>query len=89
MEDVIKDIRVSLGKLSGELENFQEIAKYLKPTSGEAPQLKGLDIYGESMPLNGLVGGDHIIYVDFKKRYDLEPGLSRPKRMGINILPRN
>jgi serine phosphatase RsbU (regulator of sigma subunit) len=89
MDDVIKDIRASLGRLSGELENFQEIAKYLKPTSGEAPQLKGLDIYGESMPLNGLVGGDHIIYVDFKKRYDLDARIEQAKKDGDKRIAEN
>ena len=72
MDDVIKDIKGSLRKLSGKLDNFQDIAKWFKPTSGDAPHLKGLDIYGDSMPLNGIVGGDYIIYVDFKKRYDFE-----------------
>ena len=27
---------------------------------------------GETLPLNGIVDGDHLIYVDFKKRHDLE-----------------
>jgi serine phosphatase RsbU (regulator of sigma subunit) len=36
------------------------------------PNLAGIDVYGKSLPLNGLVGGDHIIYLDFNKRYDLE-----------------
>ena len=40
----------------------------------------GLDIYGESMPLNGRVRGDHIIYVDFKKRYDLDARIEQAKK---------
>jgi len=55
-----------------ELKNFEDIARYIKPSSGEIPELKGIDIYGDTIPLNGIVGGDHIIYVDFKKRYDLD-----------------
>ena len=31
-----------------------------------------MDVYGKTLPLNGIVGGDHIIYVDFKKRHDME-----------------
>lgn len=58
--------------LTTELKNFQEIASRIKPASGEAPRLKGIDIYGEVIPYNGVVGGDHIIYMDFNKRYDLD-----------------
>jgi serine phosphatase RsbU (regulator of sigma subunit) len=58
--------------LLSELKNFQDIAGHIKPLSGEIPQIKGIDIYGEVIPLNGIVGGDHIIYVDFNKRYDLD-----------------
>ena len=42
------------------------------PRPGSIPSLIGLEIYGETLPLNGIVGGDHLIYVDFKKRHDLE-----------------
>jgi len=58
-------------RLLSELKNFQEIAKNIMPAPGEVPTLQGIDVYGGSIPLNGSVGGDHIIYVDFKKRYDL------------------
>lgn len=59
-------------QLTGELENFEEIAKYLIPQPGDLPRLRGIDIHGGTIPLNGLVGGDHIIYVDFKQRFDLD-----------------
>lgn len=58
-------------QLLRELENFEDIARYILPLSGEIPRLEGIDIYGRSIPLNGKVGGDHIIFVDFKQRYDL------------------
>jgi serine phosphatase RsbU (regulator of sigma subunit) len=41
------------------------------PLPGEIPSLDGIDVYGGTIPLNGVGGGDHILYVDFKKRYDL------------------
>jgi serine phosphatase RsbU (regulator of sigma subunit) len=62
----------SVDFLLGELKNFQEIAGYIKPSSGEIPTVNGIDIYGDVIPFNGIVGGDHIIYVDFNKRYDLD-----------------
>ena len=60
-----------LERLKGELRNFEEIAKYLRPLPEDVPQLDGIDVYGGTLVLNGAVGGDHIIYVDFKQRYDL------------------
>ena len=80
MEDLIKDIRKTVSRLSEELENFQEIAKEIKPPSGEVPYLNEIEVYGETIPLNGVVGGDHIIYVDYKKRYDLDARISEAKR---------
>jgi serine phosphatase RsbU (regulator of sigma subunit) len=58
--------------LDDELENFAEIMKVLKPSPGERPHLHGVDINAVSMPLNGTIGGDHLIYLDFEKRYDLD-----------------
>ena len=60
------------GLLSDELENFAEIMKVLKPAPGERPKLRGVDIDSVSLPLNGVLGGDHVVYVDFNKRYDLD-----------------
>ena len=72
MEESSIDVIESLRRLTGELQNFEEIVKHIKPPSGEIPELEGIEIYGETIPLEGLIGGDHIIYVDFKRRYDLE-----------------
>lgn len=69
-------------ELLSELQNFQEIASYLKPRPGEIPSLPGIDVFGETIPLNGTVGGDHLIYLDFKKRYDLEARIARAKEGG-------
>lgn len=63
--------------MARELENFQEITSYIKPAAGDVPTLRGFDICGASLPLNGVVGGDHMIYVDFKKRYDLEARIAQ------------
>ena len=66
------DVRSLVKQLTGELENFEQIAKYLIPQPGELPRLQGIDICGGTLALNGVVGGDHLIYVDFKRRFDLE-----------------
>ncbi|MDQ1354485.1 MAG: SpoIIE family protein phosphatase [Acidobacteriota bacterium] len=66
------DVYKTLRFLKHELENFGDITRQLKPSSGEIPTLEGIDIYGEAIPFNGVAGGDHIIYIDFNKRYDLD-----------------
>jgi len=76
MEDRNGETSIKNGKsvdfLLGELENFQDIARHIKPSPGEIPNINWIDIYGDVIPLNGIVGGDHIIYIDFNKRYDLD-----------------
>ena len=60
-----------------EIINFQKIAKNIIPHPGEIPAIKGLDIYGETISLLGDVCGDHIIYVDFAKRFNLDERINR------------
>jgi serine phosphatase RsbU (regulator of sigma subunit) len=76
-----EDKRIA-AELADELENFQEIARCLKPSSGEIPQVRGIDIAGLSMPLRKAIGGDHVIYIDFKRRYNLERRLARARERG-------
>jgi len=76
------DIGDSKAGLAGELENFQEIASYIVPRRGDIPSLDGFDICGNTWPLNGVVGGDHMIFVDFKKRYDLEARIAEARAGG-------
>ena len=68
--------------LLDEIGNFEDIVQYLLPTAGELPTLPGIDVYGKTMPLNGTVGGDHLIYVDFKQRFDLEARISHALSKG-------
>lgn len=65
-----------------ELENFEEIVARIVPSSGDIPHLEGIDVYGKTMPLNGILGGDHIIYLDFKKRHDLDARIERARKCG-------
>ncbi len=76
-------------RLLDELGNFQDIARHLIPTAGEVPRLQGFDILGRLMPLNGAVGGDHLIYVDFKQRFDLDARLARALARGQNDIVDN
>ncbi len=75
--------------LADELNNFEEIARYLNPSSGEIPDLPGVDIHGFSLPLRKAIGGDHIVYVDFKHRYDLAARSAEAEREGRREVARN
>lgn len=68
--------------LAQELRNFQEIAHWLMPEPGEVPRLAGLDVWGSTRALRGAVGGDHLIYVDFKQRYDLQARIAEAEARG-------
>ncbi len=65
-----------------EILNFQRIAKNIIPSPGEIPEITGLDIYGETIPLSGEVCGDHIIYVDFARRFNLPERIRRAETAG-------
>ena len=60
-----------------ELINFQQMAKFINPSAGDIPSVSGLDIYGETINLSGDVCGDHIIFMDFAKRYNLDQRIKR------------
>jgi serine phosphatase RsbU (regulator of sigma subunit) len=79
----------TLQQLLDELGNFQDIARHLLPTAGEVPRLQGFDIYGRVIALNGAVGGDHLIYVDFKQRFDLDARIARGLARGQNDIVDN
>src|SRR5881398_1456657 len=68
--------------LTRELENFEEIAKYLIPKPGDVPLVPDIDIYGGTLALSGSVGGDLLIYVDFKQRFDLEARIQHSTNEG-------
>jgi serine phosphatase RsbU (regulator of sigma subunit) len=72
----------SLKELSGELRNFEEIARGIMPRPGSVPSLACMDVSGQILPLNGIAGGDHLIYVDFKKRYDLDARIKKATEAG-------
>jgi serine phosphatase RsbU (regulator of sigma subunit) len=78
----IKTTTDPLAFLTGELKNFQEIAKYILPLPGEIPTLSGIEVYGGVIPFNGVCGGDHLIYVDFKKRFDIDARIRQATEKG-------
>jgi len=61
----------SKSEYSAELENFTDVVQRIRPRSAGI-QVGDIDIYGDSTFLNGAAGGDHIVYLDFDQRYDLD-----------------
>jgi len=55
-----------------ELDNFLQIAAAHIPQPGDVPRLPGIEIAGFTLPLAEPIGGDHVVYVDFARRFDLE-----------------
>ena len=82
MNPIASHIDGSLKGLSRELRNFEEIARGIIPRPGSVPSLACMDIGGQILPLNGIAGGDHLIYVDFKKRYDLDARIKKAGEAG-------
>jgi len=54
-------------ELTLELENSEEIARYLVPSPGDLPEVNGIAVYGRTLPLNGIVGGDYLSFVVVKR----------------------
>ena len=50
------DVTALVKRLTRELDNFRDIAKYILPTPGEVPRIKGIDVFGGSLPLARLGG---------------------------------
>jgi hypothetical protein len=60
----------------------QYLAQRLMPAAGAIPRLPGIDIYGTTVPLNGVAGGDLITYVNFQERFDLDARIRRALAQG-------
>ena len=43
----------------------------LMPVEGSIPQISGIEMYGNSVPV-GKVGGDLFEYINFHQRYDVD-----------------
>ena len=60
-----------VSRLESELANFRSMMEYVNRIPNEV-SLDSIDAFGQTFPLNGILGGDHIIFVDFKRRYNLD-----------------
>jgi serine phosphatase RsbU (regulator of sigma subunit) len=70
-----------LARLEQELANFRALMAHVHATP-EKFSLKSIDIHGATYPLDGELGGDHIVFVDFARRYDLDHLIEEAERAG-------
>lgn len=65
-----------------EMENLRAIlgAVYAYP---ETFSLQHIEVFGRSFPLRGEPGGDHLIFVDFARRYDLDRRIEEAVASGL------
>jgi serine phosphatase RsbU (regulator of sigma subunit) len=63
---------VATDPVQAELERLRKELCALVPPAGDVPRIPGLDLAWDSRPLNGLIGGDRVTFVDFTRRFDLE-----------------
>jgi len=60
----------------------QHLALSLLPVPGAIPRITNVDIYGMTIPLNGITGGDLVTFVNFRERYDLDGRIARATAQG-------
>jgi len=63
----------------------QYLRKRLMPVEGMIPQIAGIEMYGNSVPV-GTVGGDFFEYINFQQRYDIDARIQRALRLSKEFL---
>jgi len=81
MPTTTNDLQGQLSKLEEELSNFRAIMEHIRSIPSQFT-MQHVDIYGETFPLTDMDGGDHIIFVDFDERYDLDHLVQCAERAG-------
>jgi len=71
MDAIPIERRKRISRLEGELSNFRSMMEYVNSIPDEV-SLANIEVFGQTFPFNGILGGDHIIFVDFKRRYNLD-----------------
>jgi serine phosphatase RsbU (regulator of sigma subunit) len=65
------------------------LAQHLIPSPGAIPQIPGVDIFGITLPYNGIAGGDLITYVNFQERFDLNARIQNAVNQGREDIAQN
>jgi serine phosphatase RsbU (regulator of sigma subunit) len=79
----VSEPKISDSALNQELHVGAEYtALHLIPSPGAIPAIPGIDIYGITLPFNGVAGGDLITYVNFQDRFDLDARIENAGAQG-------
>jgi sigma-B regulation protein RsbU (phosphoserine phosphatase) len=70
-----------VAELEHELSNFRSMMEYVNWIPNDI-SLANMEAFGKTFPLNGVLGGDHIIVLDFKRRYNLDARIACALRNG-------
>ena len=81
MEATAITCRDRIAILEDELSNFRSMMEYVNSIPDEI-SLVNIEAFGQTFPLNGELGGDHIIFLDFKQRYNLDARIETARRCG-------
>ena len=57
----------------------------LMPVEGSIPQIPGIEMYGNSVPV-GSVGGDLFEYINFQQRYDIDARIKQALKLSEEFL---
>jgi serine phosphatase RsbU (regulator of sigma subunit) len=57
----------------------------LMPVEGSIPQISGIEMYGNSVPV-GSVGGDLFEYINFQQRYDIDARIQQALKLSKEFL---
>jgi len=77
-----------IAKLEAELANFRSMMEYVN-WFPEDVSLANIDAAGKIYPLNGRLGGDHIVFIDFNRRHNLDRRIETALRDGKEELAKN
>jgi len=71
-----------------EIDNFVHIFRRIRPPS-QPDRLGTIEVFGDTAFLNGAAGGDHIIYLDFDQRYDIDRRIRKAAEAGNETVAAN
>ena len=79
--------RKRVSRLEGELANFRSMMEYVNRIPDDVT-LANIEVFGQTFPLNGVLGGDHLILIDFKSRYNLDARIEAARAEGRDEVAR-
>ena len=81
MANIAKETELPAGICCEEIANFVRILQLIRPPHWGL-RIGQIEVYGDSIFLNGAAGGDHVIYLDFEERYDLDRRINSANARG-------